>query len=67
MITITKGIAYVGQAMLRELLRQSHRHLPRPGNIAAALFRMHVRDLDLVEFRNRLLDVVYGNLPVLDR
>jgi len=53
-----------GKAHLCEVLCQRHCKLPGPGDVATALFRVHVRYLDLVVLGDGLLDVVDRDLPV---
>src|SRR4029077_7133427 len=46
-VAVAECLADLGQAHLCEVLGERHGHLPRPGNVAAAPFRVHVRYLDL--------------------
>src|SRR5712671_4749926 len=64
-VAVAERIADVRKAHLCEVLRQCHCKLPGPGDVAAALFRVHVRYLDLVVLGDGLLDVVDRDLPVL--
>src|SRR3979490_1760914 len=47
-IAFAERVTDVRQAHLGEVLRQRHCKLPGPGDVAIALFRVHVRYLDLV-------------------
>ena len=64
-ISTAKRFADVGQTERCELFGDRHGHLPRPGDDAGALFRVHFRDLDFIVVRNGLLNIFYGNLTVL--
>src|SRR5688572_13342552 len=47
-VAIAERVADIGQADLRQFAGQSHRHLAWPCDVAAALLRMEVGNLDLV-------------------
>src|SRR6266850_4812940 len=66
-VAVAERVTDVRQAHLGEVLRQRHCKLPRPGDVATAFFRVHVRYLDLVVLGDGLLDVVDRDLPVLCR
>src|SRR5258705_12066351 len=57
-VAVAERIADVRKAHLREVLCQRHCKLSGPGVVATALFRGHVRHLDLVALGYGLLDVV---------
>ena len=64
-VAVAERITDVRKAHLCEVLCQRHCKLPGPGDVATALFRVHVRYLDLVVLGDGLLDVVDRDLPVL--
>src|SRR5712692_9880522 len=47
-VTVSERVADVRQAHLSEILRERHCKLAGPGDVATALFRVHVGHLDLV-------------------
>src|SRR5260221_12826890 len=64
-VAVAERITDVRKAHLCEVLCHRHCKLPGPGGVATALFRVHVRYLDLVVLGDGLLDVVDRDLPVL--
>src|SRR5258708_6832230 len=64
-VAVAERITDVRKTHLCEVLCQRHCKLPGPGDVATALFRVHVRYLDLVVLGDGLLDVVDRDLPVL--
>ena len=62
-----KQLADLGQALLGHLFGQVHGNLARAGDAGRALFAVHVGDLDLVEVRDRLLDVLDRDQALLQR
>src|SRR5688572_5359237 len=48
----------IGKRKLRQLFRKRHGDLARTCDVARALFRVHLRDFDLVVVGDRFLDVL---------
>src|SRR6185369_1105059 len=65
-VAVAEGLADLRQAHLGEVLRERHGNLPWPRHVAVALFRMHVRDLDLEVLGDGLLDPFYAHLAARD-
>ena len=65
MVTATKGITYLRQTVVGQLLGQCHRQLARTGNGAGTTLGEQIRQLDLVVLRHRLLDIVDGDQLLL--
>ena len=65
-IAVAKRLADLWKAHLRQIFGKRHRHLARPRQIAAALLRMHVGDLDLEVLRHRLLDALHADLATVE-
>src|SRR5690606_39323373 len=56
-----EGLADLGEALLRELLREVHRDLARARDVRRTPLAVHVGDLDLQEVGDRLLDRLDGD------
>ena len=67
MVTASKCVSNLRQAMISELFSKTHRHLPRPSNRAIAALRQHVRHLDLVVFGHRALNIIDRHQLILQR
>src|SRR5712671_217459 len=66
-VAVAECVTDIRQAHLGEVLSQCQCKLARPSFVSTALFRVHVRYLDLVVLGDGLLYVVDGDLPVLCR
>ena len=52
--------------MLRKLLGQAHRHLPRPRDGPAATLTQHICVLNVVVLGHGSLDIVHADLSILN-
>ena len=64
-IAATESVADLWQAVIRQFLGQSHRDLAWASDRTIPSLRQQVGNSDLVILRNRFLDVVHRDQPVL--
>ena len=67
MISSTEGVSDFGEAVLRELLCNSHRHLSRSRDRSIAPLRHEVCHLNLVVLGDLALNVIKRHLLILQR
>src|SRR5690606_3658177 len=65
-VAAAEGVADVGQAHVGQLLGQRHGDLPRSRDVAVALLGEQARDPDVVVLGDPLLDIVDGDLLLLE-